>query len=185
MKLLKNNLSELTICIFEIVAGILLLVKPIGFTTLIIIVGGVVLCVLGLMSIMRYFRTEAVSAAKGQELFKGSVLLLAGVFCVLNSAWFIATFPLMTVIYGVAVLLSALLKLQNTVNFIRLKKGKWYVSAIAALVSLMCAVVILLNPFATTEVLWIFAGITLIVEAFVDIVSIFVNAGSGNENVQV
>ena len=49
----------------------------------------------------------------------------------------------------------------------------------------MCAVVILLNPFATTEVLWIFAGITLIVEAFVDIVSIFVNAGSGNENVQV
>lgn len=70
------------------------------------------------------------------------------------------------------------MKLQTTVNLIRLKKDKWYVCGIAALVSAVCAVVILSNPFATTAVLWMFTGIALIVEAFVDIVSILVNTKS-------
>lgn len=59
----------------------------------------------------------------------------------------------MTVVYGVAVLLAVLMKLQTTVNLISLKKDKWYVCGIAALVSAVCAVVILSNPFATTAVL--------------------------------
>lgn len=175
MKFFKQHFSELIICAFEATAGILLLTRPVGFTTLIITFGGVMLCVLGVFSVVRYFRTDAQTAAKGQLFFKGSLLILAGLFCVIKSEWFSATFPLMTVVYGVAVLLAALMKLQTTVNLIRLKKDKWYVCGIAAMVSAVCAVVILSNPFATMAVLWMFTGIALVVEAFVDIVSILIN----------
>lgn len=178
MKFLKQHFSELIVCAFEIIAGILLLIRPVGFTALIITVGGIILCVIGLLSVIRYFRTDAQTAVKGQALFKGSLLIIAGLFCAIKSEWFTATFPLMTVVYGVAVLLAALMKLQTTVNLIRLKNDKWYVCGIAALVFAVCAVVILSNPFATTAVLWMFTGIALIVEAFVDIVSILVNTKS-------
>ena len=181
MNWLKKNAGELIICAFEIVAGVLLLLKPIGFTALSIVLAGVLLCIMGIGSVVKYFRTDIKEAVKGQELFKGSVLLIGGLFCAFRSDWFVATFPLMTVIYGVAVLLAALIKFQNTVNFIRLKKEKWFVCAIGAAISAVCSVVILLNPFSTTDVLWIFTGVTLIVEAFVDVISLAVNASDSTE----
>ncbi|MDD6799704.1 MAG: hypothetical protein PUE85_04725 [Firmicutes bacterium] len=37
--------------------------------------------------------------------------------------------------------------------------------------------IILINPFTTTTVLWMFTGIVLIVESIIDIISLIVNAG--------
>lgn len=180
MKLFKKNFSGILFCLFEAVVGVLLLIKPIGFTSGIIITAGILLCLLGLKSVIKYFRTDIDEAIKSQLLFKGAVFLISGLFCVIKSNWFVATFPLLTVIYGTGILLAALIKLQNTVNLIRLKKKNWYISAIGAAASAVCAVIILLNPFSSTAVLWIFTGITLIAEAFVDIVSLFID-GKGSE----
>ncbi len=171
----KENATGVIICLFEIIIGILLLVNPIGFTTGIIVTTGIVLCLLGLKAIIKYFRTGIEEAVKSQSFFIGSMFMVLGLFCVFRSSWFIAAFPLLTVLYGIAILLTALIKLQNTINLIRLKKKKWYISAISASASAICAVIILLNPFSSTSMLWIFTGVTLIAEAFVDIISFIIN----------
>lgn len=181
MKFLKNNFGAIGGCILEILVGILLLVNPVGFTSLIIIGAGVVLMVAGLSGVIRYFRTEVYEAAGSRLLLKGLVALLAGGFCAFRSGWFIATFPVITLLYGVVILLTGLAKVQWMVDAIRMKRSKWFIAGISALVSIVCGVVIISSPFSTTAILWMFTGISLIVEAVIDALSL-IFGGRKQEN---
>lgn len=176
MKSLKNNLSSLVLCLFEVVVGILLFINPIGFTKGIITAAGIALVVVGLISVIKYFKAKPEEAATGQYLMKGLISLLAGVFCAFKSHWFIATFPALTLIYGVVVLITGLGKIQLSVDMIRKKRKKWFLALISAVISIVCSIVILNNPFASTNVLWMFIGISLIVEAVFDLLTFIVSS---------
>lgn len=171
MKTLKENSTSLVFCLFELVVGILLLINPVGFTAGIIVVAGIVLMVLGVVEIVKYFRTSADDAVPGQGLTKGLLSCLVGGFCVFMTEWFIATFPVLTIMYGIIILVAGISKIQMSVDMIRRKNKKWLWSAISAVISIVCAIVIFKNPFTSTAVLWMFTGITLIVEAFFDIIA--------------
>lgn len=64
------------------------------------------------------------------------------------------------------------LKVQAAADLIRFKQNYWYIAGLSALMSIIFAFVIFYNPFATTAALWIFAGVTLIISAVVDIIAI-------------
>lgn len=171
MKKWKKSGNSIIMCLFELIAGVLLLIDPAGFTSGIIIGAGAVLLVVGLINLIQYFRSNAAEAAQGQRLTMGLISLVSGGFCVLHSAWFLATFPVLTMLYGVVILFTGLSKIQLAVDMLRLKKGKWYWAAINAAVSILCAIIILGNPFTSTSVLWIFTGCSLIAEAVIDVVT--------------
>ncbi|MGN0467995.1 MAG: HdeD family acid-resistance protein [Acutalibacteraceae bacterium] len=160
----------LSLC--EIIVGILLLINPVGFTTGIIIFLGLVILILGIANIVQYFRAIPEEAALKQSLTRGCIEILAGLFCIFKSGWFIATFPILTILYGIGILITGIAKVQWTVDKIRLKIKKWYWSAISAVLTIAFAAVILCNPFSSTTVLWGFIGVILIVEAVVDIVAV-------------
>ena len=168
MKKIKKHLNGILLCLFELVVGVLLLVDPLGFTTGIVVAAGVALLVLALVYVIKYCRTEAKAAAQGQYLLKGLLALAAGAFCTIKPQWFVVTFPAFTVLYGVAVLTAGLVKVQFAVDMLRAKNERWFFGLIGAVISVICAVVILNDPFATATVLWTFTGVSLIVEAVVD-----------------
>lgn len=178
MNSLKNNISGIIVCMFEILAGILLIINPVAFTTGIITAAGMIMLIIGLISIVTYFKSDIMEAATGRYLMKGIVALLAGAFCIFNSHWFIVTFPVLTIIYGVVVLIAGIGKIQITVDMIRLKNRKWFLGLVSALISIMCAIVILNNPFASVAALWMFTGIVLIAEAVMDVVTIIISGGN-------
>lgn len=175
MKFLKQHTNHIILCLFEALVGILLLINPIGFTSGIITAGGVLLLLVGIASIIKYFRAEASEAAASQSLTKGLAALLAGAFCVLRYQWFLVTFPALTILYGVVILVTGLGKIQAAIDMLRQKNNRWFLAAISAVVSLVCAVVILNNPFSSTVILWTFTGISLIVEVIFDVVAIIVS----------
>ena len=161
----------MTMSIVELIVGILLLVNPVGFTSGIIVAFGVVLMLLGLWNVLKYFCTEPEEAAIGQLLVKGLTELLAGAFCAFQSHWFVATFPVLTLVYGVVILIMGLTKLQWMVDMIRLKCRRWFLAGISATISTLCGIMIITSPFSTTAVLWTFTAISLIVEAVIDVIS--------------
>ena len=173
MKFLKRNANVILLCLFEALIGVLLVVDPIGFTSGIIIAFGVAMLIAGLICTIAYFRTDAVEAALRGTLVKGLAMLLAGAFCMLRPTWFIATFQLLTILYGVVILIAGLCKVQWTIDALRLKIGRWFLPAISAFISIICAFVILSNPFESTLALWMFTGISLIVEAGLDVIVLF------------
>lgn len=178
MNALKRSLSGTAMSIVELVTGILLLINPVGFTSGIIIACGTILALCGIAGIVRYFVTEPEEAAERQMMAKGFVLLLVGGFCALRSEWLVASFPVLTVLYGVGLLLAGLVKIQWTVDMLRLKRRRWLFTLLSAAISLVCGVVIIASPFATAAVLWALLGISLIAEAVLDILA----AVFGNKN---
>ncbi len=170
MKARKQNANAIILCIIEVVVGILLLVDPVRFTAGIIIAVGIALMISGLLNVIRYFKCNPEEAAVGQLLMQGLVALLAGAFCAFNPGWFILTFPVIAILYGIAVLIGGLSKVQLTVDMLRVKNSKWWWGAISAAISIVCALVIINNPFSSTVALWWFAGISLIVEAVFDLI---------------
>ena len=168
MRAIQKNSGSILMCVLEILVGVLLLVDPTGFTSAIIIAAGAALILYGVISIVRYFRADAAEGALRQSLFKGLLLLLGGLFCVLRSRWFVDTFPLLTILYGIGLLISGIGKIQWMADMIRFGRKCWYLPAISAVLSLIFAAIILCSPTA----LWSFLGIVLIVEAVFDIVAI-------------
>ncbi len=172
MKTLKQSGNAILMCIIEVVVGVLLLVDPIGFTACIIIAAGIALMVSGLLNVIRYFRSSPTEAATGRLLMQGLVALLAGAFCAFDPEWFILTFPMIAILYGVAVLIGGLGKVQITMDMLRAKNPKWWWGAISAVISIICAFVMINDPFSSTVALWWFTGISLIVEAIFDMITL-------------
>ena len=182
MKTFRKNVNGIVLCLFELMIGVILLIKPVGFTSGIIMTAGVWLMLLGLIESVKYFSTNAFEASLGQSLVKGLVALTAGAFCTFQTDWFIATFPVLSAIYGLVILVAGIGKIQITVDMLRLKKQKWYLGALSAAISILSAVIILNNPFDSSEMLWIFIGISLLVEGVCDIITLI---ESNKNNVEV
>ena len=89
----------------------------------------------------------------------------------LKSQWFIVTFPLLTVLYGVLALINGVGKIQWAVDLLRKKSKKWFWAAISAAVMLICSLVILADPFRSAVVLWVFIGVTWIADAILDVIA--------------
>lgn len=177
-----SKFSKLILALCELILGIILLVNPVKFTNLIIIAVGILLLVYGLLSTVRYFKLSPAQASQGQALTQGILSIVGGIFCVLKSNWFIATFPLLTVIYGVITLITGISKIQWTVDLVRTKAPKWFWAAISAVITLICSIVILCNPFSSTVIIWNFIAITLIIEAVFDVIVAFF-AEKENDNI--
>lgn len=184
MRAIKLFVGGLVACLVEIAVGILLLIHPEGFTTGIVITCGIVLIASGSVCIVRYFAMDAEAAASGNRLFKGLTLLLAGCFCAFHSKFFTLLFPLLAAAYGMVILVTGLGKIQWTINMLRMKKGKWLLAAVSAVISIACGAVIIGNPFASTVVLWMFTGISLIVEAVIDMFTFLFSGNAARPNPQ-
>lgn len=175
---MKGNLSRIIFIILEIIVGILLLINPVGFTTGIIMILGIILIVAGIVKVIQYFRATPEDAAKEKSLAMGLLAVLLGLWCALRSDWFIELFPVLTALYGVVLLICGVVKVQWTADLARARRKNWYCMAITALVTIVCAVLILYNPFASTEVMWTFTSITILVEAVLDILTLVFTRGS-------
>ena len=86
----QGRTGSILTCILEIVVGVLLLINPVGFTSGIIIGAGVLLCLGGLLSVIRYFMVKPDVAAQKQLLFKGLISVMAGAACITKYDWFLS-----------------------------------------------------------------------------------------------
>ncbi len=168
----KQNMSHLLLMVFELVIGVLLLCRPVSFTAGVIIVFGVGLLIAGVIRIVRYFKATPVQGARERSLAEGLMLSVLGIFCITKYTWFIAAFPVLAVLYGVVMLFSGLFKVQVAVDQWRLKLGNAMWEALSAGMTILFGIIILVNPFATAISLGIFAGITMIVAAVLDLLAL-------------
>lgn len=171
MKTVFKYVSGMVMSIVEILVGVLLIIDPIAFTSGTIIALGAILMFASVICIFKYFHADIEEAMPNQMLFKGLILLTSGSFFVFGNSYLVEKFELLNAFYGVVILLIGLYKVQKTVDTLRLQKEKWQYSAVSALITVVCAAVILFNPFSE-KAIWIFIGISFIVEAIIDAVAV-------------
>jgi len=175
MKALKNNLPVILFILFELAVGILLLINPEAFTKTVLICFGIVLIVIGLIYLIRVLKdkTEGTSAI---TLIISIASLAAGAVCALFPSFVMGLFAVVAIIYGVILIVSGVYKAKNYNDAKKDGATVPVISLISAVISVVLGVVIIINPFNTIHVLWIFAGISLIFEAVLDFIAVLLNS---------
>ena len=182
MGFIKKNGSSIVAGLVELLIGILLFVDPVGFTSGILMAVGVILFLGGVICLIHYFNTEPLQAALEQNFSRGLVMILLGGFLALRTQQAIAFFPLLTHLYGIAILVIGVVKLQQGIDLLRIKARYWFLAGGNALLAIVFAAIILSNPFASTIVLWRVAAISLIVEAVLDVMVLIMTRKEGAAN---
>ena len=173
MRFIRENAGALLTILFLVLIGILLLADPATFGIAIIKVAGILFAALGICDLVRYFRTRPAEAAKSQAFSSGVTMFSIGCFCFFGSGWFRDAFPALAVLYGLFQILIGFRKAQRAVDALRMKLPFWYMKAIGAGISLLFGFIIVLNPGMAFMSIWVFTGITLILEGVFDAVLLF------------
>ncbi len=155
------------LALFELFLGVLLLFDPIGLSSVVIIITGVLLTLLGAWNLFRYMRRTKEEATQSWDLATGAALITLGICAFANQKWFLQVAGSLTAMYGLMILVTAFMKLQIAVDALRSRRPFWYLMAISFLLSGAATAVLFLRPFAD-NVVWIFSGILLILLGLTD-----------------
>ena len=178
MKIVKNYVLPIAVCAAEILVGILLLAKPVGFIGAIVAGAGVAAVAAGIWWGIRYFKAAPLVASHEQNLSKGVGAVIFGVFCLFQFLWIAEAMPFMGMVFGAAILVTGVLKTQRAVDLLRLHRTFWYISGIGALLALALGAVVMANPFSDAF-LWGFIGVGLIVIGAVDLAGMLLSGKTG------
>ena len=75
---------------------------------------------------------------------------------------------MLAVVYGLLQIAVGFVKVQKTVDALRMHWPLWQLSAVSALISLLFGFIIVLNPGMVLMSIWTFTGVTLIIEGVFD-----------------
>lgn len=162
--------SSIATSIVLLVLGLLLVFESEAtISTISFIVGGVLIAA-GVFALLRFFKNNSNTKATVFELdvLYGIVSLVLGVI-VINNPHAIAS--ILPIVIGVAIIISSANKLQYAFNLKNDDNELWKTTMVIALVSAICGVVLLFNPFAGAVIIMKIVGIFIIVYSVLDIVS--------------
>lgn len=178
MKIFRENMHTIIMILFQAAIGILLLMNPDTFTRAVLTAFGVVMLIIGVTHIIKYFKRKNESLFPALRLISGIISLIIGVIFTFCTSLIMGVFSLIAVIYGIILLVSGVFKMQD---FFQAKKYEPYVPIViflSAAVSVVLGLIIIINPFETTLLVFRFAGISMLVGAATDIITLILIAKS-------
>lgn len=165
----KTGLPVWIIAAATLIFGLALLIWP-GITTeLILNICGAGLILVGAFNIVRYFLKKDSFISYNWDLGLGLTLACAGLALIVFKGLLLSIVPLL---FGIALLLGGIAKIQVSCNLRRMAFGRWYLTLIGAAVSCLLGGLIVANPFSTSLVLIRVIGVSIAIEAVQDLASI-------------
>lgn len=164
----KVKLQSLFMAIALIVIGILFIVAPANSVRIICYVAGAVMLVWGAAKIV-YFFVAGIREPGSFSLAGGVALIAFGVLLFVKPDLIAGIF---TVLFGILLIVDSVVRLQEAVDLAKLKVKGWWLAAIVAAATLVLGCIIAFDPFSSAQALMIFAGVSLIIDGVIDILSV-------------
>ena len=178
MEKLKNKLGVIGMTIFELAIGVFLFIDPEKLIKFALAGFGVIVFISGLIRLFRYLKSknkEAVVVGSKEDKADKSATpaifyMVLGVIIFFGYSLLMKIFSAFAIIIGIILIISGILK---TIQYNELKKQSSVSSfmGFSALVSIVCGVICIINPFGTTNMLFRFAAVAMIFFAVTDILS--------------
>lgn len=169
----KKILGYLTIIFFiffEVYAGVRLLTNPVEFTNSVVVIFGIVMIIIGIVSIVRAFDAKSTGMLPYRLGLWGGVLdLIIGVLCAFFSSKVVNLFPVLVMIYGIIMVISGVHKIRNYLVLKDFGVNRSWLIVVSAILTIVLGIVVFLNPFSATGAAWTYTGIFLIVEGVFDL----------------
>lgn len=164
------NFTGWTAIVFYAVCGLLLLLWPNLALTIANYALAATLCVVALVMIAGYIRGEALEGMLNYGLAKGLILLLIGIVLMIRSDILIALLPFL---WGVAMIAGGFAKVQVAFDLNRVSRERWWLMLLGALLSFVLGVIAVTRPVFLANVITQFIGASLLLEALLDVVALW------------
>ena len=156
----------LVISIIELILGVVLLIWPVSSLVVVCVMMGIGLLVAGVMGLVQGIQVPVVGVlTQGASI----VSIVAGLALIFGNAFFIAIIPMT---FGLIILAGGIYKLLQVLNGPRQTASK-VGGVVLCAVMLILALVIMVHPFGTMDVVMRFVGVLLIINAVVDLWYLF------------
>lgn len=150
--------------------GIILTIWPGFMAGVITTVLGVVSIVIGIIRLIEYFTGDRYAAIFKYDMVIGILFIGFGLFALIWPGVIVSILP---VIFGIFLIVSSLIKLQNAVDLKRLGYDRWWSVLIMGLVSVILGIVVICNPFRAVKLLIRFIGIFFMIDGITSLVSMY------------
>ena len=156
---------SLIIAFSAILIGLLFILTPQTSADVICYVAGILLLASGIAAVVSYLASGRLFGS--YALVSGIVLLVCGVFCLLRPE---IIQGLLTVLFGVFLVIDGMMTLQDGVDCARTRLAGWWVPALLGAVTIALGCVVLFGKFDSIMLL---AGISLIADGVFDLIVTF------------
>ena len=161
---LKWNL--ILLAVIFIALGVVLILWPGATMTTICYLLAAMLLALGVVSLINYLRKDISGIIYRYDLVVGLSAILGGILIIIKVDKLTELIP---VVLGFLVTTSGILKMQNSVDMMRLGHGTWHVAFAMAIINIAAGIVLLIDPFEAAQVLIMCLGIALVYSGITDL----------------
>ena len=139
------------------------------------IFGGLIIAI-GVLAIVRFISNNHSDISNQLNIVYGIICIISGIFFIEKPEIIGSIIP---VVMGIGIIISSSLKIQQSFNLKSLNSSYFFWSFVTALLSLICGVILLFNPFKGAVIITKVIGIFLAIYAILDICNIIVLKKSG------
>lgn len=176
---LYRNLPLLLLVLVEFVIGVMLFVNPEAVTKIAILIFGVILLLIGIIHLVRYFRLKQQGVNHLFTLIIAIINLVLGLILVIFPNAMVALIKsilgVVFILYGIGMIIGGIYKIGLFADFRKVGFPVSWLTAIAGVLSLVFGVIIVINFKSAEDIMWRVAGISLIVEGAFDTISLIMN----------
>ena len=164
LKQLKWNL--ILLAVIFIALGIVLILWPGATMKTICYLLAAMLLAIGVVSLINYLRNDISGIIYRYDLVVGLCAILGGILVIVKVDKLTDLIP---AVLGFLVTMSGIMKMQNSVDMLRLGHGTWHVAFAMAIVNIVAGIVLLMNPFEAAQILIMCLGIALVYSGITDL----------------
>lgn len=159
-----------------LVLGLLLFFKSLVTLMGISYIFGGLIIAIGVLAIVRFISNNHSDISNQLNIIYGIICIISGIFFIEKPEIIGSIIP---VVMGIGIIISSSLKIQQSFNLKSLNSSYFFWSFVTALLSLICGVVLLFNPFKGAVIITKVIGIFLVMYAILDICNTIVLKKSG------
>lgn len=164
-------------CLFAIIGGILIFFPEVSINVIAYLVS-FTLIICGFILIADYNGSFLLM----NFLPTGILCVILGIVILLYPASFIVLVPIMV---GIWMILSSIVNIELSITLIKAKYSEWMLPFLLSLVSMLCGILIIVNPQTGAIALTTALGILMIVYAITDVAGLIIFKSNVNEFAKV
>lgn len=170
MKTLMNKIFKSSIlgALALVVLGILLIFESEATIVTISYVIGGILVAIGVLALLKFYKEVKENDDTGMDLVYGIISIILGIVVISNPK---AVASIIPIIMGLLIILNSGTKLQYSIELKKNNNNLWKSTMILSLISTLCGVLLIFNPFKGAAFLTRLIGFLILLYAILDIVS--------------
>lgn len=159
--------SLITSVVLLVLGGLLIFESEATIVSISYIIGGILIA-LGIVALIRFVRNYKSISNSELDIVYGIVTIILGSLIISHPK---ALASIMPFVLGICIVINSAGKLTTAMELKSNNSDTWIMTTIVAILSAICGVILIFNPFAGATMITQVVGIFIIIYAILDIIS--------------